>query len=312
MAVERHERGLQAQRQLEWVQLAACATALFRHVFADVLPQVAEHRHFFTGYVLRHRHAGQFDNAAFDGIHQREVAHGPGKQGAFCVAGTAQKEWCGRQVHDASDTQFAVDGFKARNPQTGGLVVFIGLFFLITLEVFVIVRRRLFAVAVVGLVVDGHDVFQAHQVGHDALEHLALGFLGQRGITRAALQQLATTLGQLDALPHLEGVVIGDDDLGSAHVVQHVAGQQLAVFVIAVGVVGLQDAQAVFDGEARCANQKATCEIFAGGPAHRVDGLPGDQHGHDGGFARAGGKLQGQAHQLRVGILVGAGKVVQQ
>ena len=34
----------------------------------------------------------------------------------------------------------------------------------------------LLAVAVVGLVVEDQDVLQAHQVGHDALDHLAFGF----------------------------------------------------------------------------------------------------------------------------------------
>ena len=36
--------------------------------------------------------------------------------------------------------------------------------------------------------------------------------------------------------------------------------------------------------------------------AHRIDGLPGDEHGHDGGLAGAGGQLQRQAQQLRVGL----------
>ena len=35
---------------------------------------------------------------------------------------------------------------------------------------------RLLAVAVVRLVVEHEDVLQAHQVGHDPLEHLAFGF----------------------------------------------------------------------------------------------------------------------------------------
>ena len=39
----------------------------------------------------------------------------------------------------------------------------------------VVVVVRLLAVAVVGLVVDHQDVLHAHQVGHDALEHLPFG-----------------------------------------------------------------------------------------------------------------------------------------
>ena len=50
----------------------------------------------------------------------------------------------------------------------------------------------------------------------------------------------------LDTFTNLEGVVIGDDDLGPAHVALHVGGQQFAVFVVvAVGVIRLQHAQTV-------------------------------------------------------------------
>ncbi len=41
-------------------------------------------------------------------------------------------------------------------------------------------------------------------------------------------------------------------------------------------------------------------------------GLPGDEHGHDGGLARAGGQLQREAHQFRIGVSVGVGQVVEQ
>ena len=47
-------------------------------------------------------------------------------------------------------------------------------------------------------------------------------------------------------------------------------------------------------------------------PAHGVDGLPGDEHGHDGGLAGAGGQLQRQAQQLRVGVVVGVGEVLEE
>ena len=43
-----------------------------------------------------------------------------------------------------------------------------------------------------------------------------------------------------------------------------------------------------------------------------VDGLPCDDHGHDGGLAGAGGQLQGQARQFRVGVVVGVGEAVEE
>ncbi len=43
------------------------------------------------------------------------------------------------------------------------------------MSVFFVRVPRLLAVAVVRLVVEDEDVLHAHQVGHDALEHLAFG-----------------------------------------------------------------------------------------------------------------------------------------
>ena len=312
MTIQSQQRGLQTRGQLQRVQFATRATALLGHVFADVFPQVAEHRHLFTGDVLSHRHTRQLDNAAFDGVHQREVAHGPGEQRAFGIARATEEERRGRQVHDTRHAQLAVDGLKSGNPQTCGFVVFLGFFLFVALQVFIIIGGRLLTVAVMRLVVDNQNVLHAHQVRHDALQHLAFGFQGQRSVAGAALQQLAATFGQLNALTHLEGVVVRDDDLGFAHVVEHVVGQQLTVFVIAVRVVGLQDAQTVLDGQARRADQKATGEVLAGWSAHSIDGLPGDQHGHDGGLAGTRCELECQTHQFRVGVFVGTGKMVKQ
>ena len=57
--------------------------------------------------------------------------------------------------------------------------------------------------------------------------------------------------------------------------------------------------------------RKPRVNCRAAGPAHGVDGLPGDDHRHDGGLAGAGGQLQGQTHQLRVGVVVGVGEVLE-
>jgi hypothetical protein len=40
-------------------------------------------------------------------------------------------------------------------------------------------------------------------------------------------------------------VIVGDDDLGAVHIVEHVAGNEFAAGVVAVGIVGLEDAQSV-------------------------------------------------------------------
>jgi hypothetical protein len=50
-----------------------------------------------------------------------------------------------------------------------------------------------------------------------------------------------------------------------------------------------------------CHDEKAARELLAGRVAHGIDGLPGDQHGHDGGLASTRGQLEGHAEQVRVG-----------
>ena len=210
-----------------------------------------------------------------------------------------------------AEAELAVHGFQAGDPEAGGLVVLLGLLPLVALQILVVRLLRLFAVAVVRLVVEHEDVLHAHQVGHHALEHLAFGFERVRVPRRAPLKQRAAACGKLDALAQLEGVVVGDDDLGPVHVVEHVAGNEFAAGVVAVGIVRLEDAQPVLDRQARRDDQKAAREMLAAGPAHGVDRLPGDQHRHDGGLAGAGGQLQREPHQLGIGVLVGGGEMIE-
>jgi hypothetical protein len=138
-------------------------------------------------------------------------------------------------------------------------------------------------------VIDYEDVFHPHQVRHQALEHLAFRFEGPGLLARTSLQELASTLGNLHALAKLEGVIVSDDDLGPVHIVEHVAGNEFPAGVVSVGVIRLEHAQPVFDRQAGRADEKTAREILARRPEHRVDRLPGDEHGHDRGLARAGG-----------------------
>ena len=98
----------------------------------------------------------------------------------------------------------------------------------VALQIVFIIRFGLFAVAVMRLVVEHQDVLQAHQVGHHPLDHLPFGFERVQ-LLAAALEQGSAALGKLHALAQLEGVVVGDDDLGALEVAEHVAGNQFAV-----------------------------------------------------------------------------------
>src|SRR5260221_390384 len=78
----------------------------------------------------------------------------------------------------------------------------------------------------------------------------------------ASLKELASTLGQFDALAQFERVKVGDHDLGPVHIVEHVVGNDLDTSVVAVGVIWLQNAQSIFDRQAGCADQKAAGEML--------------------------------------------------
>ncbi len=146
----------------------------------------------------------------------------------------------------------------------------------------------------VGFVVDRHYVLHAHEVGHHPLQHLAFGLKGVQFLA-PALEQRTSAFGEIQPLAQLEGVVVGDDDLGPVQVGQHVVRDQLATVVVAVRVVRLEHAQPVADGDAGRNDQEAAREPPALRPTHCVDSLPRDEHRHHRGLSRAGRQLQGEA-----------------
>lgn len=240
VAVKGLQRRLQASGEFERVEFLALAAPFLGAIFADVLPEGAAHRHIFAGDVFRHRDGRPLDDAAFDGIHEREVAHRPWEQGALGRAGTAKDEWRHGQVNDAAEAKFSVHRLQAGNPNACCLVVLFGLFLLIAFQVFIIRVFWLLPVAVVCLISDDVDILHAHQVRHHALEHLTFGLLRVQFLTNAPLKELTSAFGQVNALAKFESVVVGDDDLGPVHIIEHVARNEFAAGVIAVGVVGLR------------------------------------------------------------------------
>jgi hypothetical protein len=71
---------------------------------------------------------------------------------------------------------------------------------------------------------------------------LASGSSVLRRFTPAALQELACALGDLHPLAQFEGVKIGDDYLGAVKIVVHVARNEFAASIVAVGIVRLENA----------------------------------------------------------------------
>jgi hypothetical protein len=87
---------------------------------------------------------------------------------------------------------------------------------------------------------------------------------------------------------------------------------QLAAGVVTVRVMGLEHAQAIADGQAGGDDQEPAGKFVAVGLAHGIDGVPGNQHGHNSGLASAGGQFQRQPHERRVGVVIGIGQVFQE
>ncbi len=123
VTVQGFQRRLQLDGQAEGVQVFRLAPAFTRHAGADVLPQVTESGRLAAGNVVGDGHAWQLYDAALDGVHQGEVAHSPGEQGALRVAGAAQEEGRGGEIHHPRYAELAVHRFEARDPEPRSLVV---------------------------------------------------------------------------------------------------------------------------------------------------------------------------------------------
>ena len=311
MAVEGMKGRLEPGGELERIEAAGRAAPLLRHVGADVLPEHAKHRHLVAGDVFGDRHARELHDPTLDRVHERKIAHCPGEERPFGVARALEEEGSGGEVEDARHAELAIENLEPGDPDAGFFVVLLGFLAVVPLERLVVVVKRLRAVAVVGFVVDDQDVLHPHEVGHDPLEHLPLGLLRLEIRAAAAFEQAARPRRHLHPLPEHEGVVVGDHDLGPLHVFEHVAGNKLAGAVVVVGIVGEEDAEPVLDRQARRDDEKAAGEVLAAGAADGVHRLPGDEHRHHGCFPGPGGELEGEAVKAGVGVVVGAGEIVE-
>ena len=74
----------------------------------------------------------------------------------------------------------------------------------------------------VRLVVENEDIFHSHEFRHHALDHLTFGFSGLDLSTRAALEQRAAAFGDFQALAEHKRVVVSNDDLGSADILEQI------------------------------------------------------------------------------------------
>ena len=131
--------------------------------------QLAGHR------IVRDGHTRHLDNAALDGVDQREVRDHPGEECTFGIARAAQEKGRGRQVVDDFDADLGFDGFQAGDPDAGLFFTLFGFAFFVAAQ-FLTAVFGFVAVAVVGFVVDHDDIALAAQFTADAPRHLVGGF----------------------------------------------------------------------------------------------------------------------------------------
>ena len=160
------------------------------------------------------------------------------------------------------EPKFTTHDLQARYPQPGRFVIFLGLFLVITFQVCPGFRIRFCPVAMVSLIIQRHDALQAHQIGHDPLQHLSFRLQGMQRITSPSLQERPPAFRDLHPFTELKGMVICDDDLCPFEVREHVRGDNLSTLVIAIRVVRQENAQAVTDGQTRCHHQKTAGEFL--------------------------------------------------
>ncbi len=147
--------------------------------------------------------------------------------------------------------------------------------------------------------------------GNHALNHLAFGFLRVEFVAAASEEGLGSR-GEFESLAKFESVVIGDDDLGAIDIREHVGRHKLALTIVTVGIVRLENAKAILDRESRRNNEESAGESIAAGLPRGIDRLPRDDHRHDGRLAGSGGELEREPDQFRVRFFVRIRKMVQE
>ncbi len=160
----------------------------------------------------------------------------------------------------------------------------------------------------VGLIIHNHDIFHAHEVSHDPLNHLSLGFLGGQRLA-PALEKRSGSSGNIRLFPKFERMEVGYEDLCLAQIIKHVTRHKFPACIIRVRIIGLQYSESVLYCQSGGNNQKAPCEFLGSASAYCINGLPCDQHRHDSGFAGTCCQFQSEAHEFRIGFPVGVFKM---
>lgn len=147
-------------------------------------------------------------------------------------------------------------------------------------------------------IVDNDDIFLGIQIAANPAHHL-VGRFGEGACLAVRKNRLRDFSGG-DFLPQLEGMKIGDDDFCLSKFLKLLSGYNIPHAVVVPRIVRKQHAEPVADRNARGDNQEGIGESSILRVGALIQGVPGDEHGHDHGFAGAGRHLEGGTRQAGI------------
>ena len=159
-------------------------------------------------------------------------------------------------------------------------------------------------------VIQHQNVLHSHQIGHDALQHLSFSLESVERFA-ASLQQRTPAFRYFHPLAQSESVVVRDNNFRLVQFLQQIRGHQLPAGVVAIGIVRLEHAQAILDGQPGRHHKKTARETRAAGAPDSVHRLPRDKHGHDCRLTGTSGELERETHQFRIRVVVRVLQVVE-
>ncbi len=250
--------------------------------------------------VVADRHARNLHDAGLNRVDEREVADHPRKQRALGIPGPRKEERCGREIVDGLDAKLPPDVLQPGEPHSRLGVPRLGLSLVLALEglfgVGALVAISFAAIAVVSLVVQNDDLPPAGaELSTDAGDHLIGRLLEWAWRVGGAGEKLLGQSGDSSALfglAQLEGMKVGDDDPRLVERAVQVGRHEVAQPVVVVRMLGKQDPQPITDGDAWRDDEEVFGEASVLRAGDLVQGVPGDEHCHDHGLARAGGHFE--------------------
>ena len=152
----------------------------------DALPDVSVGRPVAGHRVVGHGNAGNLDDAALDGVDQREIGHDPREERSLGIAGTAQVERRRRHVVGDFHADRFMNRFDSAEPEAGFLFPVLR-FAAVVAGQFLIIGRRLRAVAMMGLVTEDDNLLLRAEFPANAANHFGRRFGECAGLLRGRM-----------------------------------------------------------------------------------------------------------------------------